>query len=152
MPPMLRFDRSEIKKIRDLFDELDRTLVDATDLFTDIQQKILIPSAAKTFEAEGRPTKWKPLNAAYARHKRAKLGHTKILVWSGDLRNSVATEAGNEFSIRDVGPYHMKLGTTRPYAEVHQKSRPFLVVLDDDYEAIIDRAIDWFVQTGDYET
>lgn len=145
----IRIDRSDIKRVRDLFDGLEASLKDCSPLFTSILRDVLVPSARDTFDAEG--PGWRPLSVAYARRKARAIGYTQILVWSGDLRDSVASESGNEFSIREIGPRRMKFGTTRPWSEVHQATRPFLVVLDADYDEILNLSVDFFLSQRDFE-
>jgi phage gpG-like protein len=98
------------------------------------------------------------LNEKYALRKAAAIGHTRILVWSETLMESVTTESGTQFSVRDVGKRRMTFGTTVPYAAVHQHgstdgttpARPFLVMQTEDYEAMLDRTIDYILSVGDY--
>ena len=67
-------------------------------------------STQLTFAAEGRPTKWPALAPATVRHKK-KTGHTKMLVDSSILKNSIVPVVeGNK----------MIIGTAVPYARIHQ--------------------------------
>lgn len=151
-----RFDRSDLKTIRDMLGDTGRSLADCTELFWDIQAEVFVPSAAQTFDAGGRPVGWPSLSEAYALRKARAVGHTQILVWSESLMDSVASESGNEYSVREVGKHRMLFGTERPWASVHQDgggsvpARPFLIVQDEDYEKILDMSVDWLLQNGRY--
>ena len=98
----------------------------------------LLSSTDKTFEAQGRPRKWKDLKPSTKR-KRAKMGKwpAKILQVSGSLASSVNGKIeGNT----------VKIGSNKEYAMIHQKggtiktkkasikipARPFLVIQDED--------------------
>lgn len=50
---------------------------------------------------------------------------------TGRMLQSVANAIGRE-SIRDVGPVEMRFGTMVPYAEVQNRTRPFLFFTEDD--------------------
>jgi len=150
-----KIDRSYVKGVRDMIADCDTNLKDCSELFEDVMKEVFIPSTEKTFDAEGRPAAWKPLstepNGGYARRKMRAIGHTRILVYSEDLRDSVAMADAREYSIRDVGPRRVAFGTERPWAAVHQKTRPFLLIQDEDYEKILDLTVDWLVKAGRYE-
>jgi phage gpG-like protein len=152
-----KFDRSALKKIRDTLKGCETSLADCEELFVDIRNDVFIPSARKTFDAEGRPTSWPALSEAYALAKARKVGHTRILVWSESLMDSVASESGTEFSVWEEGPRRMIFGTERPWASVHQEgggnvpARPFIVVQDEDHETILDMSVEWLMKEGRYE-
>lgn len=154
-----KFTRSHLKEIREQLG-LETSLKDCSELFQDFMDEVYIPAAADQFDAEGLPDTWHPLSPKYALRKARLIGHTQILVYSGDLRDSLGSKEGNEYSVRKIGPRRMLFGTTRPFAAVHQygsnrkmniPSRPYLVLLDDDYERMLDMSIDWLAKIGRYE-
>lgn len=157
MKTTLRFDRSDIRNVRDMVGAAGVSLKNCSELFQDVIDDVQIPSAARTFDAEGRPQRWQALSEAYALRKARRVGHTQILVYGGDLRESVATEKGNRYTVREVGPRRMLFGTKRPWAEVHQvggsrvPTRPFLVIQNEDLEKMLDMTLDWVIKTGRYE-
>jgi phage virion morphogenesis protein len=70
----------------------------------------LMRSVEKNFQAGGRPVKWQAPKPSTMRQKR-KTRHTKTLIDSGILKNSITKEvAGNTLTV----------GTTVPYAKIHQ--------------------------------
>jgi phage virion morphogenesis protein len=97
--------------------------------------QILLRSIEKNFRAGGRPDKWAELASSTKREK-LKTGHTKILIDRALLKNSIVAEvSGNTLTV----------GTSMPYARIHQKggqagrslkvtipARPFLVIQDED--------------------
>jgi len=153
-----RFDRSLLKQLRDQLAGVERSLADCEELFIDIRSDVLVPSASKTFDAGGRPSTWEPLSEAYALRKARRVGHTQVLVWSETLRDSIASESGNQYSVWDTGPHRMLFGTEVPYAAAHQygyapnnlPERPFLLIQDEDYDKILDMSMDWLMETGRY--
>jgi len=48
------------------------------------------------FSEEGRPRKWKPLSAKYLEYKMQKKGSSKILEFTGRLKNSINTQYSND--------------------------------------------------------
>lgn len=146
----IRIDRGFVKQVRETLGGVERKLDDCSELFEDFVKDVFVPSADKTFDAEGRPAAWKPLSEAYALQKARKVGHTQILVYSEKLRDSVATASANEYAVREYGERRMLFGTTRPWAYVHQENRPFLVVQDEDYRQILDMTTEWLTLTGRY--
>jgi len=146
-----KLDRSYVKSVRDLLEDCDTNLKDCSELFEDVMKEVFIPSTEKTFDAEGRPAAWKPLTEAYAKRKQAKIGHTRILVYTETLHDSVALADAREYAYREIGERRIAFGTTRPWAAVHQKTRPFLLIQDEDYEKILDLTVDWLVKAGRYE-
>ena len=86
------------------------------DRFSNLRQPLTdcgaqaLRSTQLTFSAEGRPQPWASLAPATVKHKQ-KTGHTKMLVDSAILKNSItATVEGNT----------MIEGTTVPYARIQQ--------------------------------
>lgn len=71
---------------------------------------LMVASADRNFEAEGRPA-WTPLRAATVRRK-AKAGHSKILMWSGSLARSLTFQVKGKAVV---------LGTNVPYGRIHQE-------------------------------
>lgn len=71
---------------------------------------LMVASADRNFEAEGRPA-WKPVRPATARRK-AKAGHSRILMWSGALARSITFQ---------VQGRKVVLGTNSPYGRIHQE-------------------------------
>lgn len=139
-----------------LYTEVDRSLADFMPVFNDIINLVLIPSHQKTFSAEGRPERWPELNPDYASYKRRKLGHDDMLVFSGDLRDSLCTETGNQHSVREMGEKEMAFGTTRPWAKVHQDGdgshpqREHVLWQDEDGEQAMELARDFVIGVGRY--
>jgi phage gpG-like protein len=74
---------------------------------------LMVASVDRNFEAEGRPEKWAPLKPATVRRK-AKAGKSRILLWSGKLAASIASGV-------DVSNGKVTLGSTLPYARIHQQ-------------------------------
>ena len=62
--------------------------------------------------------------------KRLKEGD-QILRDTGSMLQSVSNAIGRG-GIRDIGPVEMRFGTMVPYAEVQNRTRPFLFFTDDD--------------------
>lgn len=71
---------------------------------------LMVASADRNFEAEGRPA-WRPVAKATARRK-AKAGHSKILMWSGNLARSITFKVAGRTVV---------LGSNEPYARIHQE-------------------------------
>jgi phage virion morphogenesis protein len=71
---------------------------------------LMVASADRNFEAEGRPA-WKPVAPATARRK-AKAGHGKILMWSGRLARSVTFKVAGRTVV---------MGSNEPHARIHQE-------------------------------
>ena len=90
----VRLDRTFVKQVRDTLGGVERKLDDCSELFEDFVKEVFVPSADKTFDAEGRPLAWKPLSEAYALAKARRVGHTRILVYSEKLLDSVGTALG----------------------------------------------------------
>ena len=92
---------------------------------------ILEQSHLKTFEQEGRPSKWK-------KSKRAAAQSGQTLQDEGRLRQSVTAKSPH--AIRQVGNKSLTFGTKLIYAPSHQfgyakrgiPKRPFLGVFDED--------------------
>jgi len=153
----IRLDRTDMKRIAALFEGVSTRLVNFAPLYEDIIDYVLVPSAAKTFDAEGRPDAWAPLSPSYALRKAKAIGYTQILFWDGDLHDSLATKDGNKYSVRLAGQNRLQFGTTRPWAAVHQDgdathpARPFVVIQDDDYDTILDMSADYLMGRGLYK-
>lgn len=152
----VRMDRTDMKRIAALIEGASTKLVNFAPLYEDIIDYVLVPSAAKTFDAEGRPDGWAPLSPKYALAKARKLGYTQILFYDGFLHDSLATKEGNQYSVRLAGQNRLQFGTTRPWAAVHQDgdathpARPFVVIQDDDYDTILDMTSDYLMSRGLY--
>jgi len=63
--------------------------------------------------------KWEPLDKAYAARKRAAGFGSKILVRTGDLRDSL-TQRGHSEAVFNPSKRWLTMGTTVPYAGYHQ--------------------------------
>lgn len=103
---------------------------------------VALRSIEKNFREGGRPQKWAELKPTTVKRKK-KTGHTKTLIDSGTLKNSITAEvSGNVLTV----------GTVVPHARIHQlggdiqrakkigmsiiriPARPYLVVQDEDKE------------------
>ncbi|MDR3684775.1 MAG: phage virion morphogenesis protein [Geothrix sp.] len=71
---------------------------------------LMVASADRNFEAEGRPA-WAPVKAATAKRK-TKAGHEKILMWSGALARSITFK---------VNGNAVAAGTNSPYGRIHNE-------------------------------
>jgi phage gpG-like protein len=71
---------------------------------------LMVASADRNFEAEGRPA-WKPVKPATAKRK-AEAGHSKILMWSGNLARSIT------FKVKGQG---VVMGSNLRYARIHNE-------------------------------
>lgn len=72
---------------------------------------------------------WKPWSPNY---KRPAAGG--ILFLSGDLHDSIEGQVAGE---------ELAVGTALPYGNVHQKTRPYLGLSDDDEKAVLDEAFNF---------
>jgi phage gpG-like protein len=101
------------------FSRLADNISDATEPFeesADDFKKV----EEKWFESEGNGA-WQPLSPNYATWKDRNYPGTKILERAGLLRESLA--GSNPWTIRDIQPLQMKLGTTINYAGRHQTGK-----------------------------
>lgn len=73
------------------------------------------------FASEGAEggTAWAPLSPKYAAWKARKFPGRRVLVLTGDLRESLTYETG--YSIADMQPLSLVFGTAVPYAIFHQR-------------------------------
>lgn len=109
-------------------------------------QAVMIRSAQKNFEMQGRPDPWQPLSLATIKRRRNKdKGSVRILRDTGYLMQSLSPQGG-QYSIREVTKNSVAIGTNRPGAAAHQEgngrlpARPFLIHQEediDDYKTII---------------
>lgn len=108
-------------------------------------QVVMIRSAHENFVAGGRPT-WQPLSAATVKRRRNEdKVSIQILRDTGLLMLSLF-ETPNQYSVREVTPQSVAIGTNRPGASAHQEgssrlpARPFLIHQPQDikdYKQII---------------
>ncbi|MEW5722887.1 MAG: phage virion morphogenesis protein [Thermodesulfobacteriota bacterium] len=100
---------------------------------------IVLRSIDRAFMAGGRPQKWKPREQKYAA-RMARKGKTKILMVSGNLRNSITAQTEGQKII---------VGSNLVYARIHQlggqagrnlaadiPARPYLVVQGADLKRL----------------
>lgn len=121
---------------------------DLTDAMNEIGQ-YMISRTMKRFKEEG--PGWPPLSPATIRNrKRNRRGIVKILQDTGVLRGSIGSPSRQ--GIYEVGGREVKVGTTVPYAAVHQfgtnragrhhnvriPARPFLLADERDVETMED--------------
>ena len=113
---------------------------------------VLVRSVRKNFKAEGRPTKWKPVQQRKrdkaAAAKRAAAGQSlrghKILQDTGNLRSSIAPASGKP-DVWEVTNKYVLLGTNVKYAATHQygdksrniAQRQFLLIHPQDARAAV---------------
>jgi phage virion morphogenesis protein len=95
-------------------------------------------SVKKNFYSEGRPDKWTPLSPARLKQK---LPGKKILQDFSDLVNSITAEADSKgvtiATNKEYGAIHQFGGEAgRKTARVKIPARPYLLVQDEDHEAI----------------
>jgi phage gpG-like protein len=69
--------------------------------------------------------KYPPLSPKYKAFKRKKRPAAPILVFNGDLRDSV-TGTGNQDTIRNIGKQSLVQGTRVPYAKLVQEGTKFM--------------------------
>lgn len=120
-------------------------------------QQVLAPSFRKNFEAEGRPQRWEPLSEATLEIRGS--SHP-ILVRSGLLKRTI--QQFNIWTVDRTKAALLDLPQKIWYGKIHQAgygrrgsgqsraagipARPFVMVQDEDYEAI-DRVFDrWFAE------
>jgi phage gpG-like protein len=127
----------------------------------------MVDSIMKTFEEQGRPTKWKPLaeatllgGAGYGHQRFTKKGSTtkgferhlqgkQILITTGMLRNSIHDEATSEHSIVGTNMPQAALLNFGGYAgrgrKVHVDARPFVVAQPEDHVQLTETLRRWVV-------
>lgn len=91
----------------------------------------------RNFEAQGRPTKWKPLSPRYRAWKKEHGYTDKILVRTGRLRQSINTRYTNDEAAVYTG---VKYGVLHQTGTRRLPKRPFLVLPNEDlpiYERIV---------------
>lgn len=114
----LEGDRSKDDYIKDLNGIIERGR-DMRPVMDKIG-KYLMGSTLRTFEAEGRPRKWQPLQpATIADRQRKGFGPGPILVRSGALKSSL-TSAGDSNQILKVGSKSLQYGSKLIYFRTHQ--------------------------------
>lgn len=124
--------RFQDRKRTDFTDRLDRIGVKLTDWRPVFQQygAYLLRSIDRNFQAQGRPSRWKPLAPATIRERlREGYGAGPILQRSGALRRSFRFEPR---------PRTLRVWNTKPYFIYHQQGgeiipqRQMVVVLRQD--------------------
>ncbi len=127
---------SAIKKVGDLrfvMGEISR------DIFKTTKQNFILKGNGQ----------YPPLSEAYAKHKKATKGNVPILVFSGDLRDSV-TGRGNSDTIRHIGKQSLVQGTRVDHSKWVQDgtrkmpARKYLFI-DDAQSLRFERLISDFV-------
>lgn len=120
-------------------------------------QQVLAPSFRKNFEAGGRPTRWEPLSDVTVEMRGSA---QPILVRSGLLKRTI--QQFNIWTVDRTKAALLDLPQKIWYGKIHQAgygsrgsgqtkaagipARPFVMVQDEDYEAI-DRVFDrWFME------
>ena len=113
-------------------------LKNMTQFWDSVGRYVQRQTIKERFDKEQSPDgqKWKPLAPSTVKHrkKRHKKGNMKILQDTGELRRSIAYEAGDNF---------VKVGSKLKYARTHQfgrkniPARPFLGVNDMEKQQII---------------
>ena len=71
---------------------------------------LMVSSAQKNFESQGRPTLWQEV-APSTRKEKDKTGHNMILMWSGQLKASISPDSDND---------HATAFSNKVYARIHQ--------------------------------
>lgn len=111
-------------------------------------KEVMVPSIRANFDAEGRPTPWAPLSAYTLTRKIANGQGTKILYATGALKR-VASQI-NMWTITTEEAIIQDLPDKVWYGKVHQSgnkkipARPFLIIQDEDSDAIVQIFVDWF--------
>ena len=113
----------------------------------------LMASTSRTFEAEGRPAKWKPLSP-YTIQDRAEQGFPPgpILVRTGKLKKSL-TQPGATGSIQKATPRTVQYGSSLPYFQIHQVGtsdipKRVMVLLQQQDKAQVSRIINTYIREG----
>jgi len=73
----------------------------------------------KTFEGQGRPVGWKPLDPKYAAWKAKNYPGKPIMVLTGDLKKSLTSKGGDHVEI--ISPHELEIGTRDKLGLFHQK-------------------------------
>ena len=124
--PQITFTVEGLKEIQAKYKALGKSFSPGSKVVKALLKKfqvIMYSSIAKNFGAEGRPSKWKALQAstlAARRHgKKARLGAGRILQDTGRLRMSVTAGKGPG-SVSRLGSMAIEFGTRLAYAAAHQ--------------------------------
>lgn len=164
------------KGLDDLLGRLQKALGDLSGFFKSAGQ-VIVSSVNRNFIEGGRPTPWKPLNPATVLqrmqgtkgYRQIKRGPNKgritkataenigaagfrILRESDVLMASIGAKSGN--GVYRLTPHSLEIGTSVPYAAVHQfgtkyiPARPFMVVQEEDVDDIVKIAIDMIAKAA----
>jgi phage gpG-like protein len=133
----LEFDVAGDQQIMRGFSRFAEDIQDATEPFTQMAEDFR-QIEKRQFDSEGEYGSggWKPLSPNYAAWKSKFYPGRKILELSGLLRESVTD--GNPWTIREIQPLKLRLGTKINYAIYHQKgthrmpARPVIQFSEDD--------------------
>jgi len=125
------------EQVRRSFSRFAEDVQDASEAFEEIA-KDFKELEAQQFDSEGATGSggWKPLSSSYASWKAKWYPGAKLLVLSGLMKESLAGE--NPWTIKEVSPLSMRLGTRIPYAFHHQTgtsrmlARPLIQLTEAD--------------------
>ena len=122
-----------VSNVRQKLKTIADKLRDMRQLWGAVGMYIQRQTIKERFDKEQSPNgqKWKPLSKATINHRKKcnKSGNIKILQDTGELRRSIAYEAGANYA---------RVGTALKYAKTHQfgrgniPARPFLGVNDEE--------------------
>jgi len=134
---------------------VSQRLGDMRDFWEDVARRVVYPSLKANFASEGRPRRWKPLDAKYAKWKRAHFPGRRILVLRGAMKRAITGTGGSGFkrATRSGLVVGIRKGAISARAGVHNfgsfnafgrgiriPARPFMLLQSEDREKITSMA------------
>ena len=124
MAVMLTFDLLGERQVRRRLEQFSVLVNSAEPAWLAIAEDFL-RLERRQFGSEGEAGSggWAPLSPAYGAWKAVRYPDSPLLQKSGALVNSL-TWAGAPGQVRDITPFSVTLGTSVPYARLHQDGTP----------------------------
>ncbi|AMM44474.1 hypothetical protein BARRETLEMON_12 [Arthrobacter phage BarretLemon] len=122
----VRFAGDGFKAFTLKLDRFDQNIGDAEPAFRAMAEFQTTVVNARQFKQQGTPEtggRWAPLSPPYARWKEKRRPGRPILVFDGDLRDSMTKPNTGIYEIWDKG---FVVGTALPYATFHQNGTPIM--------------------------
>lgn len=107
-----RFSEPGFDDWADAIGDIVKGAKDLTPVFDRFGRYMVEGSFQRNFDAGGRPSRWSPLSATYAKQKRKRYGHRPLLVASGAMRGGFRW---------DSGPKSLRIWNVRRYFVYHQR-------------------------------
>lgn len=152
----ITFSLTANKSQADYVKDVDGVIARSTNMQPAMEAvgEYLLGSTARTFKAQGRPSRWQPLTpATIADRKRQGFGAGPILIRSRRLVNSL-TRKGSPGLVLRARPRSLQYTSTVPYFGVHQDGggdipARIMLQLQKQDNAQISRIFNTYIRTGE---